>query len=296
MKILRRILKWMAGTILVLLLGGLVWLYFSAPYMIVKPFRQNFNITPATYNLPAERVEIPTHDSLTLRGYWIHTDKNRPVIIFVHGINACKERYLSSAAWLNEAGYDALLLDNRAHGESDGEYCTFGYYEKGDIASAVDFLEQRRPGIVAGVWGNSLGGAVALQALAYEKRLKFGIVESTFSSLRNVVHDYQERMFKVPLYSFTESTLQEAAKMAHFPVDAIQPAQAAKQISQPIFLAHGDADRNISINYGREIFANLASKDKTFYPVAGAGHHNLHRQGGAVLREAFTNFLKRVTH
>lgn len=99
--------------------------------------------------------------------------------MLLHGISACKEVELQRAKLLADAGYASLLLDLRAHGQSEGEYCTFGYHEKNDLRAVADTLgsdSRRRP---MAIWGASLGGAVALQAMAVEPRYSFGLVERT---------------------------------------------------------------------------------------------------------------------
>lgn len=281
-----------------ILLGGvgLTWLYHAAPFMIVKPFRRNFAQTPAQGQLPMEAIAITTQDSLTLYGFWVHrAGKVQPTVVLVHGIGSCKEHWLPTAAWLHSLGYDALLLDNRAHGQSGGDYCTFGYYEKNDVARALDYVAARQPNTVFGIWGNSLGGAIALQALAYDPRLRFGIVESTFARLRDVVHDYQSRLFHFHWEDIVEDGLQRAGELACFPPDSIQPAVVAKGIRQPVLMVHGDADRNIRIDYGRAIFDSLASTDKAFYTVAGADHYTVHALGGQAYKDTVQAFLARVT-
>ncbi|MBL7775724.1 MAG: alpha/beta fold hydrolase [Saprospiraceae bacterium] len=293
-----RLLRWRWAFLLLLPLfatGGFTFLYQAAPYMIVDPARYNFSGSPADDDLPFEKIEVRTPDGLSLRGYWVHksADSNKTTIILLHGIGACKERWLPTAAWLWQNGYETVLLDGRAHGESDGEFCTYGFYEKYDVAAIADFVSKQKKGGKIGVWGNSLGGAIALQALAVDPRLEFGIVQSTFADFRTIVQDYQRRRLKFSWQWFTDDGIARAEQLAHFSADSIRPAAAARQIRQPILLAHGTADDRIKIEYGRQIFANLASADKTFLPVPGAGHSNLMAKGGSDYREAVLLFLAR---
>ncbi len=293
MRILRRIVR-LSVFIGAVMAGLLIWLYYAAPYMIVKPIRRNVGPEPAVALL-TEKVTIYSRDSTAISGIWVKNpgQPGRATVILLHGINNCKETWLPTAAWLQEQGFDALLLDHRGHGESGGEYCTFGYREKEDVAAAVDFIIQQHPEMPVGVWGNSLGGAVALQALAHEPRLRFGVVQSTFATLRDVVYDYQVRMFKVPIRWLANSALERGAALAHFPPDSVRPAEAARHIAQPMLMAHGDADRNIHCRYGQEIFQNLASSQKEFHLIAGATHYDVTACGGDTLRTAIISFLQR---
>lgn len=279
----------------VLLVAVFGFIYYSAPYMILTPRKYNLSRTPEALGLPYEKVEIETSDSLTLRGYWIRRpgEKGKSTVILLHGIGGCKEHWLSTAAWLWAEGYETVLLDSRAHGESEGRYCTYGYFEKHDMQAVTDFIVQRKNGEPVGVWGNSMGGAVALQALAIEPRLQFGIIQSTFADFRTIVFDYQQRRLKIPWRWFADDGIARAAEMAHFEPDSIRPAEAARRIRQPILLAHGDADDRIRPEYGRQIFTNLASAEKEMHLIRGAHHLNVMERGGDAFKRTLTRFLSK---
>lgn len=288
--------RWLLLLLLPLFMtGGFTLLYQAAPYMIVMPRKVNFDRAPDDYQLPYEKIEVRTRDSLTLRGYWVHRPDQpaKATILMLHGVGACKERWMSTATWLWQNGYETVMFDSRAHGESGGEYCTYGFYEKYDVAAIVDFIKKQNPGIKLGIWGNSMGGAVALQALALDRRLQFGIIQSTFADFRTIVLDYQTRRFKIPWQWFADSAIAEAEEMAHFDADSIRPAEAARHIHQPVLLAHGDADDRIKVDYGRAIYANLASPDKELHIIQGANHMNVFHRGGDAYRADVLQFLGR---
>jgi pimeloyl-ACP methyl ester carboxylesterase len=134
---------------------------------------------------------------------------------------------------------------------------------------------------------------VALQSLAYDPRLRFGIVESTFSDFRNTVYDYQWRMFKVSSHTFADWAIERAAAEAHFQPDSIRPEESARGVHQPVLMTHGSDDERISISYGKRNYNKLASTDKQFYEVHGANHNNLSAAGGKPYFDTILTFLKR---
>ena len=138
-----------------------------------------------------------------------------------------------------------------------------------------------------------MGGAIALQALAVEPRLRFGIVESTFADFRTIVFDYQKRQLMIPWHLFADNGIARAMELAHFDPDSVRPAEAARHIRQPVFLAHGEADNRIKPEYGRQIFANLASKGKEWHIIPGAGHFDMMVRGGAAYKKALMEFLQK---
>ena len=75
-----------------------------------------------------------------------------------------------------------LAYDSRAHGESGGDACTYGFYEKKDLSRAID----RLGGGPVLAFGISLGAAVALQSAADDPRIARVVAVSAFSDLRTV--------------------------------------------------------------------------------------------------------------
>lgn len=276
-------------------IASYVALVHVLPYFIVKPPR----ITEVNYlendTISYDKVVVVSFDSVKLKGYHAKTTLGKPKasLILVHGIGGCKEHFTNLAISLVEQGYDCWFFDNRAHGESEGLYTTYGFLEKKDIKAIIDVIKAKTPDTKVAIWGNSLGGAIAIQALEYDKRIEFGIVESTFANLRQIVYDYQKRfLFDIGMKCVSNFALNEAGKIAKFNPDDVSPIKAVKRITQPIMISHGDKDENISVEYGKTLFKNVASKDKTLVLVKGKGHNNLATTGGPNYRAKLMVFLE----
>jgi uncharacterized protein len=273
------------------------------PYAAIKPMRSNPHnqkwrlpqgANPADYGLQATLLDVTTFDNLTLKGLYLKASptKFKPLtIIYLHGIGGCKEHFLPAAKGMVEQGFNVLAFDLRAHGLSDGDYCTFGDKEKRDVATYVDALLKLDSSQTIGVMGNSLGGAIALQSLAYDKRLQFGIIESTFNTLEKVVIEYGADFILIKSPWLAHHTLEKAAKIANFDPFSVKPCESAKAITQPMFMAHGDADEKIPYEFGLENFNNIASKDKEWTKIAEAGHYNIGRFAGQSYYKKMWAFL-----
>ena len=275
---------------------GFIGIHNIAPYAIIQPPRIHENINPKDLGLNGEALNIQVEDSINLKGYWIKSrqDTAKGLIILIHGIGGCKEHFLGLASNLANEGIESIVFDGRAHGESGGEFCTYGFYEKQDISKIIDFIKSKNSTIKIGIWGNSLGGAIAIQALEFDKRIEFGIIESTFTDLSQIVFDYKKRLFKgVGIRSLSNYVLQRAGKIGNFNAEKVKPIESVKNINQPIFIAHGDADKNISFKYGQMLFDKLKSKDKQFVLVKGGGHFGLFKQGGKVYENKIMDFIQR---
>ena len=87
--------------------------------------------------------------------------------------------------------------------------------------------------------------------------------------------------------------MEKAGEIAGFEPRQIKPIKSVKNIEQPVFIAHGDSDKNISFRYGQQLFDNLKSKDKKFVLVKGAGHVSLFDKGGIEYKNKIMNFVER---
>jgi hypothetical protein len=265
------------------------------PYSVIRPWKHAATRQPT---VDFEEISFEGAEKTAIRGWLVpaKTDTvSQNTLIFCHGIGGNRGHFVKTADKMAALGWNCLLLDGRSMGESEGDFCTFGFYEKIDLKNAVDFLEKRFPnGKKQAIWGASLGGAVALQALEYDERLDFGVVESTFCDLPTIVSDYQgRRFFGIKMPGITAKALKKAGEIAHFDPFSISPEHSAKNIEQPVLLVHGDRDDRISPDYGRRIFANLAAPKKEFFIVNGAHHLNVHAVGGENLEQKFLDFFEK---
>ena len=268
------------------------------PYAILQPQRVESINELVVEKIPYKIVDLESFDSISLKGYHVESllDTTYASIILVHGIGGCKEHFTNLSIQLAKLGYDSWIFDNRAHGKSGGEFSTYGYLEKKDISIIIDNINSQTANTLIGIWGNSLGGAIAIQALEHDKRLAFGIIESTFTDLRQIVYDYQARYsFNIPLKWMCDLTLNKARELTDFNPDKVKPIHSVKHIDQPVLIAHGNADKNIKFEYGVELYNNLKSSEKEFFTVENGGHYNLFKAGGENYKNKVFNFLKKHT-
>ncbi|MEM7575173.1 MAG: alpha/beta fold hydrolase [Bacteroidota bacterium] len=279
--------------ILLLIIG--LGTHFVAPYAILQPTRQPAAKTPADEGLRYEDWSVEATAKPAIAAYYVYADRETPLahILLLHGIGSNKEAWIDLAGVLSKRGYATLLIDHRAQGQSEGEYATFGHFEKHDISRIIDRLEEAFPDLPLGVWGHSYGGAVALQAMAHDQRIDFGLSQSTFARLEQIVADYFQRFTAGwgPRW-LAKYALRRAGKIAGFRPAEVQPIEAARQINQPMFIAHGEQDENIKVKYGRAIYEALGSSEKELAIIPGADHDDVGLKGGKELFERQLQFVE----
>jgi acetyl esterase/lipase len=130
-------------------------------------------LTPTEYaGLSYESVTFASRDGLRIAG-WYLSSKNGAAVVLSHGHSSHRAMTLPVAAMLAEEGYGVLMIDLRAHGESEGQ--TFTLWQAGDdVLGAVDYL-QTRPDVDPnriGAWGFSAGAAASVHAAAQSKAIQ----------------------------------------------------------------------------------------------------------------------------
>jgi uncharacterized protein len=133
--------------------------------------------TPAGVGLAFEDVRLSAADGSELAAWWV-TPKNGAAVIVLPGSGSTRDDVLDHAAMVADAGYGALLLDPRGHGDSDGRLMDFGWEAERDVSEAVTYLLER-PDVTGGVGvlGLSMGGEVALTAAAIDPRIGAVVAE-----------------------------------------------------------------------------------------------------------------------
>jgi alpha-beta hydrolase superfamily lysophospholipase len=204
---------------------------------------------------------------LKLKGWLFRgPGQRRGTVVYMHGSADNRASGVYIAERFLKRGFDALAYDSRAHGESEGGACTYGYYEKQDLRKALDLLASR-PIVVIGV---SLGGAVALQAAAEDSRIAAVVSVATFSDIRTVA---TERAPFVASRANVDAAFRLAEQQAGFNADDVSPLRAAERIRVPVFLIHGQRDRETLPRHSERVLAALHG-EKRLLLVPGAGHND----------------------
>ena len=185
--------------------------------------------------------------------------------MYLHGIADNRASAAGVIQRFTPKGFDVIAFDSRAHGESEGTACTYGYFEKYDLRRIVDSIPQGATILI----GTSLGAAVALQEAAEDSRISAIVAAESYSDLRTVATE------RAP-FVFTHRAIEKAFTLAeqegHFRIDAVSPSQAAAKVRAPVLLIHGDSDIDTRPDHSRRILAALHGP-KRLILVRGA-HHN----------------------
>jgi hypothetical protein len=225
-----------------------------------------------------EDVQITSRDGILLRGWFMVPEHpNGSLVVLLHGVADNRLGVLDYAKLLVGHGYAALLPDARAHGQSGGTIATYGILEKRDIHAWIDWAERHHPPTCVYGFGESMGAAIALQAIAEESRLCGLVAESPFATFREIAIDRVGQPFHAGPW-LGRSLLRAVVESGILYVRlryGINLAEAAPQLAvarshTPVLLIHGAEDVNIPLRHS--LLLQAANRGVGLWVVPNAFH------------------------
>jgi fermentation-respiration switch protein FrsA (DUF1100 family) len=194
-------------------------------------------------------------DKTRIHGWYCPHKDARAVVLYAHGNGGNLSDRGHLLAYLQDhLRVSVLIFDYRGYGRSEGTPSVAGILQ--DARAARAFLA-RHAGVKESeivLMGRSLGGAVVAQ-LAGEKPPRGLVLESTFSSLREVAsHHYPRLAWLVPA-----NKLDSVAQLGRY--------------HGPLLQSHGQADRTIPYALARKLF-RAANEPKQFVTIPGGDHND----------------------
>ena len=245
-------MKMMQSLYIYIMKAGLVILLFFVIislygfYVVVRPPRIHSTFTPADFSLNFETVTMKTTDGVNIKGWFIPQPNTDKMIIALHGYPADKGDILPSLVFLHQ-DFNLLFFDFRYFGQSSGLYSTAGAREVHDLLAAVEFAKERGFTKI-GIWGFSMGGAVALMGAGKTSEIKTVVSDSSYASLSLLAREpYRNFAFlKYPLAFLTEVFSKIFLGIS---IDEVSPAKKVKGIKIPILLIHSLSDKVIPFSH-----------------------------------------------
>jgi pimeloyl-ACP methyl ester carboxylesterase len=292
----RRRLKWAVGLPVALVVFWLV-ASFVAAYGLTRRQQPRFAEPPpavAWASLESERLS--TCDGQQIGAWFVAGSDVLPAIILLHGNGGCRGSLLRQAEMLANKHYPVLLLTARAHGDSTGDVNDFGYSARFDVMAAVDWLQQRRPGMPIVLFGNSLGAAAAAFAAAeLQERVAACILDGPYQDLRTAVRNRTE-VYLPPVADWIAfQGLDTVGPLVLPDLPRISPLEAVGKIppTVPVLILAGGADREATPDEARALFERVRSHAELVL-FDGATHARLFEADPGLYRRSVLGLLERL--
>lgn len=208
---------------------------------------------------------IKSFDGLTLHASYYEYQKGAPVEIMFHGYKGSAIRDMSSGVKRAfKCKRNALLVDQRASGPSEGHIITFGIKERYDCISwinkAIEIFGSDVKIIIAGV---SMGAATVLMAssMSIPKNVKGVIADCGYNKPSDIIKKVIKDM-KVPVFLAYPFVKLGAKIFGHFNLEEASPYESVQKTNLPIIFIHGDKDKLVPHDMSQKLYDACKSKKK----------------------------------
>lgn len=231
---------------------------------------------PADHGLPrGEEAWIRTEDGVRLHGWWVPAAGDRcGTVVFFHGNAGHLAGRAFIAGRLRAAGFDALLVDYRGYGRSEGRPSEEGLGRDARAAHR-HLLEDRgvAPAELVAA-GHSLGAAVAAR-LAVERPVAGAVLTGAFTSVPEL---------GARLYGWLPD-----AVFRDWPTQRFETRKWASELEVPTLVARAGRDQVVPGTQTRAVHEALTGP-AVWHEAPSAGHGTLWDDAG--FWEALVPFLE----
>lgn len=211
-------------------------------------------VTPQVYGLAFDPVTIATADGEQLAGWGVPAESARGTVLIFHGNAGNISHRLEYLTMFHRMGYSSLIIDYRGYGRSTGSPSEEGTYRDAEAAWRWLTVERGVNGGEIVLFGESLGGAVAVW-LAARVAPRALVLSSTFTSVPDL---------GAQVYPFLPVRL-----ISRFSYDNLAAIRAVKA---PVLVAHSRDDEIIPFTHGRTLY-EAANEPRQFLEMRG-GHND----------------------
>ncbi len=263
-------LGWVLGLLVLFILG--MSFYGSTqitdiPYLAV-PY------TPADFDMPFEKVSFHSEDGLRLTGWFVPArTPSIKTLLIQHGIGSNHGDMLPNTACLYREGRWNLLYYNfRGHADSEGSITSLGPLELRDLRGALRFLKEKKASESQrlGIYGHSLGAAVAIVGAAQIPELEAVAAESPFASIPQTIRLFAWVYHGIPYFPFVPLSMFFTSLRLRIWIGRFKPVEAVGKIApRPIFFIQAGRDLRIPMADFQKLWA-AAREPKEQWLVPGS--------------------------
>lgn len=239
--------------------------------------------TPADFGAAYEDVWLSVQQgdrTERIHGWWIPVPPGQPqrgVMLYLHGNGLNIGANADYAVRWQRLGLSVFLFDYRGYGQSEGAFPSeAAVYQDAD--AAWRYLTEER-GIAPEeilIYGHSLGGAIAIDLGVRQPRAAGLIVESSFTSIRDMAYRTTPFGF-LPIDLILTQRFDSIGKVPHLQV--------------PVLYAHGAQDTQVPADMSEALYA--ATRSPKMLWISPTGGHAIGDVDGDGYGQAIREFLDR---
>lgn len=244
-----------------------------------------------------EDCEIRSFDGLKLHAVLIPAEKETQVtVILVHGYRASGFKDFGfMLPFYHKLGVNILMVDDRGHGKSQGDYVGFGWHDHFDVERWIKYITVRfGDNSEIFLHGVSMGAATVMLTSGDDlpEQVKGIIEDCGYSTLDGQLKYNLDTQFHIPTKPVINAVSAVTKQKNGYSFEQCNSIEALKNANVPFLFIHGDKDGFVPTSMVYENFNACASEDKTLILVEGADHAESYYVNPSLYEEAVTKFIK----
>jgi len=263
-----RLLAMTVVSLLIAAAGSVLWVSYQQTISYLHPERHTASGELLRANgIEYQEIELLTEDNVKLSA-WYTPPQNGAVILVAHGYGDKRPEdfYLLFASH----GYGVIAWDFRAHGKSEGDFSTLGYYEVLDAKATLDFALAQPDVQHVGAWGGSMGAVTMIRATAQYPEIEALVADSPFATLE------EEMNLRVPFPMMRSLIRFFSERESGVKLDWVRPIDDISRISpRPVFIIQGMGDGMIQLDSGQRLY-DAAREPRQLWTEQNVPHLNMY--------------------
>ena len=234
--------------------------------------RMRFDTKAYMDALPSEPMTLISHDGLKLAARFFPNGGTKKIAVIMHGWHSLPWWDFGKAFdVVYDAGYAVLAVQERAQGESEGSYMTYGEKESKDLLGWLDALIGRcGTDARIAVMGVSMGAATVLAATGkpLPEQVKCAVADCSYTSAKEQFKAAAKGAFPISraLIAVYARVLAKTRCRDASPIDAV------KRSKTPTLFVHGESDDFVPFSMMQTLFDACAAPEKETWSSPNALH------------------------
>lgn len=245
--------------------------------------------------IPYKEAVVTSYDGLRLFGKCYIASADAPWLIMLHGYRSGAERdFCGGLKFGIDSGFNVLLVDQRAHGKSEGKCLTFGIKERYDCLTWINYVISQAGGSCKiALYGMSMGAATVLMAAGSElpKNVACIVADCGYTSPKAIIKKVIREMH-YPVFPTYALVRLGGMLFGGFDIEEYSAVQAMEKCDIPVLFIHGDDDRFVPCDMGRENHRHCRAEGKKLLIVPNAGHGMSYMSDKKAYLGTVSEFLK----
>lgn len=297
--------------VIILLIFSLSYLCFKITfYSNRKKKKEDFELPPGKLYLqykdqiiraikearkiPHKDFYIESYDGLKLHARYYECQKGAPMEILFHGYRGDAERDLSNGIErCFKLNRNALIVDQRGSGESEGNVITFGIKERKDCLTWINFaIKEFGNNVEIIITGISMGAATVMMASSMDlpKNVIGTLADCGYSSPKDIIKKVIKQIH-LPTFIFYPLIKLGAKLFGKFNLEEYSPYESVQKSKVPIIFIHGNVDNFVPCYMSEKLY-KVCNTRKELVIIPEAGHGLAYLVEPEMYLTALENFFK----